>query len=181
MLWHSNLLRDAQERIIGTLASAEDITERKAMELALQESEERLRVTLEITQVGVWDWNLENDHWYASPTYFTMLGYRPVNGPADRTEWLERLHPEDRSRVAGRISSVLDGTGTAYEYEARIRHADGSYRWHQVRGHAVKADAAGRPVRMVGIRMDITERKRAEDELRWKSAFLEAEINSSLD
>lgn len=79
--------------ISGTLI---DITDRKVAEDALYIKEERLRVTLEATKIGIWDWDVENDIWIASPIYYTMLGYEPVTGPSDRTIWLTRIHPEDR-------------------------------------------------------------------------------------
>ena len=163
------------------LSTSIDITERKRVEQALQENEERLRVTLETTQIGVWDWDLQNDRWYASPTYFTMLGYPPQTGPLNRDEWLDRIHPQDQAPVAARIATVLIGTEVQYEYEARLRHADGSYRWQQVRGNVVARDPGGRPTRLVGTRIDITERRVAEDSLRQKTALLEAQVNSTID
>jgi len=158
-------LHDAEGRISGNIAVLVDITERKQFETKLQDSEERLRLTLEATQIGIWDWDVKTDQWYASPTYFTMLGYEPRTGPGDRREWLERVHPDDRATVSERIQNVLTRNFREYHYEARLLHADGTYRWQYVRGVSARSDEDGNVSRMLGIRMDIDKRKRAEEAL----------------
>ncbi|HEX9005803.1 MAG TPA: ATP-binding protein, partial [Bacteroidota bacterium] len=94
-----------------------------------------------------------------------MLGYEPKEGPGDRAECVERLHPDDRALFFRKLNEVLSGDFDNYRYEARVRHADGSYRWHYVKGFGIERDSGGNPIRMLGIRMDITERKRAEEML----------------
>jgi PAS domain S-box-containing protein len=135
----------------------------------LRESDERLRLTLEATQIGIFDWDVEHDHFYLSPEYYTMLGYEPKKGPGDREEWLERVHPDDRPHVVAKIQEAMardssSGQTREYAYEARLRHADGTYRWQLVKGFGVKRDQEGRVTRTLGVRMDINERKRAEEE-----------------
>jgi PAS domain S-box-containing protein len=145
---------------------AERTAEVEKASASLRESEARLRTTLESTRIGAWDWDLERDQWHASPTYFTQLGYEPVAGPSDRAVWLERIHPGDRQDVADRIGEVLRGSDALYEYEARIRHADGAYRWIRVLGKVVARDGKGGATRMLGVRTDISDAKRAEMDLR---------------
>ncbi len=149
--------------ISGTII---DITDRKLLEDALHIREERLRVTLEVTEIGIWDWDVKNDIWFASPIYYTMLGYDPVDGPSDRTVWLNRIHPDDRKYVRAKINDVLTYKEDSYVYEARMLHANGSHRWHQVIGHIVEKDDQGDIKRMVGIRKDITDFKQTEEELK---------------
>ncbi len=139
-----------------------EITAEKEAEQALQLNEERLRLTLEETGIGVWDWDLEHGQWYASPIYFSMLGYEPDNGPANPELWISRVHPEDLESVKKEVAAIQDGTKTSYNYVARMLHANGSYRWHEVSGHCLSLDAQGKASRMVGIRKDITELKQAE-------------------
>ena len=143
-----------------------DLTERQEAEKKLKESEERLRLTLEATQIGIWDWDVKTDQWHVSPVYYSMLGYEPRPGLADRAEWLERVHPDDRARVQEEIQGVLSGHFLTYEYEARLRHADGTYHWVSVAGFNIKRDTDGKTTRILGTRMDITERKRAGEALR---------------
>ncbi len=160
---------DVRGSINSVLAVGHDLTERKRVQERLEHSEERLRLTLEATQIGIWDWDVKNDQWYASPVYYTMLGYEPRTGPANRSEWLERLHPEDRAGVYEKIQDVLTRDFNEYQYEARLRHADGTYRWQLVRGFGIKRDGEGKVTRLLGIRMDITERKRADRRLQKES------------
>lgn len=168
MVWGlltSALVHDADGEPLYFISQVQDITDRRRAEEALRESEERLRVTLEVTQIGVWEWNVKDDTWYASPTYYTMLGYEPVTGPSDRKVWLKRGHPDDLEMVTNKIKDVLNGVSDSYSYEARIRHADGSFKWNRVIGHTIEADAEGKPIRLAGVRVDITERKKAEEAL----------------
>lgn len=150
-----------------------DITERKRTQEALRESEARFNITLEAAQIGTWDWDIVNDKFYTSSTYSTMLGYEPEAGPSDRAVWLERIHPEDRQPVADKIAEVLSGSDESYQYEARIRHTDGSYRWVNVLGKVVERDAKGVAQRMLGVRLDITERKQAEAHIKLAAQVFE--------
>ncbi len=156
-------LRDANAQLQHELA------ERQKTEQRLKASEKRLRLTLEATQIGIFDWDIVNDRWYASPQYYTMLGYEPKEGEGDRKEWLERVHPDDRDHVEAKIQKVLSRKLSAdrsqiYEYKARISHCDGTYRWEHVKGFGIEHDREGRITRVLGVRMDITEQKKAEQE-----------------
>ncbi|MFZ2302919.1 MAG: PAS domain S-box protein, partial [Gallionella sp.] len=139
---------------------------------------QRITLATEAASIGIWDWHLQTDHWYATPTYFTMLGYAPEEGILDRAVWIERVHPEDRDAVAKKIQAVLAGSDTSYQYEARLRHADGSYRWVSVIGRVAERDGNGKAIRMLGVRMDITGRKQAEDSLLKLSLAVEQSPNS---
>nr|WP_316642762.1 PAS domain S-box protein [uncultured Roseateles sp.] len=131
------------------------------------ETAQRLSLATAAATIGVWDWDTRQaSQWYATPTYFTMMGDPPLTDFGTRNEWVERLHPQDRPAVVERIAAVLAGADLPYHYEARLRHADGSYRWVSVTGQVLDRDAQGRPTRMMGTRVDITERKQAEDALR---------------
>ncbi len=146
------------ETLLGTIV---DITARKVAELALRESESRLRLALEVTQIGIWDWDLRVDDWSANGTYFHMLGYDRSVHAAHRQFWSERVHPDDRQRVVETMLDVRDRGLPRFDIEYRIRHADGTYRWVNSVGRATEFDPQGRAVRLVGIRGDITERKLA--------------------
>ena len=158
-------IRNAANEITGVVLVFTDVTEQYRSEQALRDSEASLAMTLEATRIGHWFWDVKNDHWQASPTYFTMLGYAYEAGNSDRAAWLERIHPDDRQDVATRIGNILNGVDTFYQYEARMRHADGTYRWVQVLGKVVEQDDSGKANLLQGIRMDITERKQNELEL----------------
>src|SRR5262245_44312915 len=93
-----------------------------------------------------------------------QLGYEPRT-PTDHATWRALWHPDDAGRLEGAVLAFLSGQSKEFEAEYRVRHRDGSYRWVLSRGVAVR-DGAGRPARFVGSRIDITDRKRAEAELR---------------
>ena len=164
-------MRNNKGELLGVLGIARDITARKRAEKIAKTSKTRLSVTLEATQVAIWDWNIKRDRWRASRIYFTQLGYPPESGPPDRNVWLERVHPDDLARVKSSIDAVLTKNASAYEYQARIRHADGSYRWISVRGKVVKRDSRGLATRMLGVRIDITEQKKAEERIQRLAHF----------
>ena len=143
------------------------------------ESAERLRLATDAAKIGVWDWDITRlDQWFASSTYFTMLGYDPQEGLADRAQWIARLHPDDRDSVDARIKAVLAGCSLPYEYEARMLHADGRYRWISVAGQVLDRDSAGKVTRLMGVRLDITERKQAEEALRLSEENLSITLQS---
>lgn len=173
--FHSTLIpaRDENGRIYRIVGISRDITDRKLAEEKIKESEQRLRLTVEAAQIGIWDWDIKNDRWFASPIYYTMLGYEPKFGFADRAEWLDRLHPDDAEKVSAKIQNVLSGNFKEYRYEARMRHANGSYRWQNVIGFGIERDDDGKVTRMIGIRMDIDERKRAEEKIQKLNQDLE--------
>lgn len=163
-------MRGNDGKLIGVLGIARDITTRYRAERAAKMTKTRLSVALQATQIAIWDWDIKRDRWYASRVYYTSLGYSPEHKRGDRAVWFERVHPEDRPRVLAAIESAMTGK-EIYEYEARLRHADGSYRWVSVRGLAVERDERGLATRMLGVRLDITERKNAEERIRRLAHF----------
>ncbi len=152
----------------GTVAyilhHAEDITQRISLEEALEESDERLRFTLDAAGVGAWDLDLEHDRAERSLRHDEVFGY---DAPLD--EWnyqifLDHVHPDDRERVGRRLEKALE-MGGDWEFQCRINRADGQLRWIEVHGSPY-AYQDGRPVRMLGLVEDITERKETEEALR---------------
>ncbi len=94
-----------------------------------------------------------------------QLGYDQSMTPTDHATWRALWHPDDAARVEDAVNAYLAGETGEFEAEYRVRHRDGSSRWVLSRGVVVR-DAAGTPIRFVGSRTDITERKRSEEELR---------------
>jgi PAS domain S-box-containing protein len=127
---------------------------------------QRLSMATSAASIGVWDWDLVTDQWAATPTCFTMLGYEPEESPGQRQRWTDRLHEEDRDRVDAIVQGAFSGADVPYNHEVRIRHADGSFRWVSVIGRVLERNADGKPARLLGVMMDITESKRVEEALR---------------
>jgi len=157
-------LRNSEGGIAGVTCATIDITERKEAEEALRSSEERLRFIAERAEVGIWDWDLLTGRLDGSPLCRTIFGVAETE-EFSYTKFLAVLHPADRELTAQAIRLCLEGGGRiGYDQEYRAIRPDGSIRWIQARGSASFED--GRPVRMAGIVLDITERKQAEDALR---------------
>ena len=142
-------------------------------ELALEQ--QRLTLALEGSNAGLWDWRIPEDEVYFSPRWKAIVGYRPEEIADQFSEWESRIHPDDVAIALGRVRDYLAGDGQVYENVHRMRHKAGHYVWIMSRGRVLR-DAAGSPVRMVGIHVDITEqrlaRERAEAANRAKSEFL---------
>ena len=150
-----------------------DITERKNIEEALHMTEERLQYALDATAEGVWDWNIKTGVVHFSNQWIRSLGYLPEEVPDSVDFWKSIVHPDDMPRVMKTLQDHFDGRTMVYECENRLRMKSGEYRYNLDRGKVVERDAAGSPVRMVGTDTDITERKRAEDQLRKLSSAVE--------
>jgi PAS domain S-box-containing protein len=156
-------LRDETGSLRGAVVVFRDVTERKRTEEELLRSRERFELAVRGSQDGLWDWDLRTDEAYYSPRWKSILGYEDHEISPRIEEWEQRLHPDERERVLAANLAHAEGDTPHYEYEYRLRHKDGSYRWILSRGVALR-DAAGKAYRMAGSHVDITERKRAEEE-----------------
>ncbi len=133
---------------------------------ALQASEERLRLVIEATSDGVWDWNLRTGEVFFSDRCYTMLDYAPGELAADyAADWRDRVHPDDWASAEAAVRAHLDGSLPELGIEFRMRAKDDAWKWINSRGKVIEWDAAGPPLRMVGTNVDITARKQAEEEL----------------
>jgi PAS domain S-box-containing protein len=136
-----------------------DISERQRAEEALKLSEERLKLALAASGMGVWEWDITTDNVFRSEESIRIMGYPGLNWTI--AYFKNMLHPEDASSVIGAIDRAISDK-TVYRCEFRIVSSDGAVRWVSDTGRAVY-DEDGRPVRMVGTIQDITERKRNEE------------------
>ncbi len=157
-------IRGAQGRITHYVEIHEDITERKRVEEALRESEERYALAARGANDGLWDWDLRANQIYFSPRWKAMLGYSESEIGSSPDEWFSRVHPEDLEQVKVEMAAHLEGLKPHFENEHRMLHKDGTYRWMLCRGVAVW-NADGVAYRMAGSQTDITGRKRAEEQL----------------
>lgn len=154
-----------------------DISERHRMEQALRDHSEQLEAltrSLELAQaaggIGTWDWDVAGNVTHWSDACGPLYGLPKSSGGPTPEEWLGLIHPDDRQRVRSDLQHALDGTAP-FDTEFRVIGADGAVRWLLGKGQVFR-DAAGKPVRMLGVNADITDRKTAAEELRALSASL---------
>ncbi len=133
---------------------------RQAKELAT--TSERLALALHGGNLGSWDWNCQTQENHFSALWAARLGYQLDELPARFSTWQERVHPEDWPAVQAACTAHLQGESPYYEAEYRMRHRDGHWVWVLDRGQVVEWMADGRPRRMAGTVLDISDRKHAE-------------------
>ena len=150
---------DWHDRLVGHHCFTKDITERKQAEAALRKSEERLKLTLEATQLGTWDYRPLTGSVTCSDSCERLLGLAPGRFGGTLAALLERVHPEDVDRVEQELRQPQPRS-TATEF--RIRLPDGSNRWLSQRSHTFY-DEQGNAAVVLGVSMDITARKQAEE------------------
>ncbi len=142
---------------------------------ALREREERLALVMEGTNDGIWDWNIQTGQVYFSPRWKSMLGYREDEIVDSFDAWLDLIHPEDVETARQAIWGHLEGDQALFELEHRLKHKDGGYLWILDRGILLR-DESGRPLRMVGSHSDLTQRRKAEEDLRQAYATMEERV-----
>ncbi|HTI34111.1 MAG TPA: SpoIIE family protein phosphatase, partial [Miltoncostaea sp.] len=140
-----------------------ELNARLQRQAARRGMEESLALAQRAGLSGVWDWHLPSDRVRWSQEYADLVGLPDVSGGEPR-EWLATVDPRDRDRVEARIADAVRGGGT-WEEEFRVVHPARGPRWLSARGR-VYGDGDGEPERFIGIAMDVTERHRAEEELR---------------
>jgi PAS domain S-box-containing protein len=146
---------------------------RRRTEKALRESQTRYARATVASAVGVWDWNLETNDIWLDPTLKAMLGFDDAEISNRADDWLSRVHPLDLATVTAKKQACIGGRVDEYEVEHRMLHKDGSIRWFLSRGSLLRR-ADGTPQRLVGTKVDITERRRNEEAMREKEAVLAA-------
>ncbi len=175
---HAVPLRDARGEVTGLLAITRNVTERKESERKLQDAEFRYRMLVEqvpaVIYIQLPEPNNEAPYSvaYMSPQIGRILGHPPRAFTEDPAFWGGLVHPDDWDRMLVE-NERTDATGESFALEYRLLHRDGTYRW--IRDEAVLVhDESGDPLYWQGVLSDVTEHKRAEEDLRRHDAILEA-------
>jgi PAS domain S-box-containing protein len=159
-------VRDAHGTPLRMAGSISDVDARRRAEDALRESEQRYELAMAASESGYWDWTVLTNRFYASPRAFELGGYPPGTTWVDRDEYRKNInmHPEDFARWEAAREELFAGTGERLTMEVRYIVRD-EIHWHLL--HAIcSRDDTGKVIRWTGSSTDITERKRAEEELK---------------
>ena len=171
----TNPLLGADGVYSGALAMVTDITERRRTEEVLRRHQEVFELSQRSAGAGFWTWDIASGHLEWTAEMFHLFGLDPVRDAATFDTWKRVLHPEDRDAAAGRIAAAIESR-SFLDSDYRIVHPGGRVRWIRALGNST-CDADGRPLRMAGLCLDITDRKETEASLRVKAAVIDSAIN----
>ena len=152
-----------------------DITEQQRIQDALRISNERLKLAIEGSGEGIWDWDIRNDHYHFSENLKRMMAWDPENETPDviKQAMRKRIHPDDLPRIRAALLAYIEGRESAYSCEFRVQRADGVWLWMLSRGIIVARDDSGMPLLMTGTTSDISAKKQADERI-WHHANFDA-------
>jgi PAS domain S-box-containing protein len=163
----------ARRALIGQLAAEHsnlrlqaENEERRRVEKRLKLSDERLRLALDSTHIGIFEWNVGTNQVYYSPGLWALLGYEHSRMPTTFDAWRSLIHPEDLPLVRARSDEQLAGTVALIDLEYRVRARSGDWRWVYMRSKSIADIDNGPPSRIVGTVQDVTARVETEHQLR---------------
>lgn len=157
--------KQAQERLRNYRENMENAVEKRVFEFWT--GQDRLALAIEGSEVGIWDWRVQTGEASFNARWAEIVGYS-LNEltPTDINTWIRLAHPEDIIVSNELLQKHFSGQSPNYECEARMKHKDGHWVWVLDRGKVTEWDIQGKPVRMTGTHLDITERKLTEQALR---------------
>ncbi|MBD1843994.1 PAS domain-containing protein [Cyanobacteria bacterium FACHB-63] len=155
----------------GFIGTVSDITDRKQAEAALQRKKERLDLAQTVAKIGCFEWNIQTNENIWSKELEAIYGLKPGEFSGSYEAWASRVHPDDLAQAEADVRQSLN-TGELFT-DWRIIQPDGDIRWLHARAQ-VFYDEAGKPLRMVGVNGDITDRKQADAALQESQAIIQA-------
>ena len=157
----------------GVIWVIDDITEQKRAEELLVESQNRLDMALSSSNTGLWDWHPFEGTDYHNDQWYRQLGYNRDEFPEDTNHLMSLMHPEDAVNFNKFVKGYLSGSKDDFKQEFRLKAKDGSWAWILSLGRVTERDETGRTKRIIGVHLDMTERKKAEEELQQNLGELE--------
>ena len=151
----------------GVFGLISDVTLLKEAEARLAREHDHLSAIIEGTNAGTWEWNVATGEARVNARWGEILGYTLDElTPVTIETWTSRTHPADRDAISIHLREHFAGARDHHEFEARMRHKDGSWVWVLGHGRVSERDAANRPLMMHGVHLDISARKQSEEALR---------------
>ncbi len=166
-------ITNEEGKVILLIPEGRDITDLKKTQTILRISEERLRMAIDCSQQGFWDWNEDPEKSYFDPGWYRVLKQKPDELDLSHAAWQNRVHPDDLARANQIIQEHIFGGAEHYEMEYRQLSGDNEWIWVRTHGRIVERNASGKPTRIIGMTQDISPQK--ETELILQQAKQEAE------
>jgi PAS domain S-box-containing protein len=177
---HATPLWDDQGRPRGAVAAFIDITERKRVEAALRDSEQRLRLALDAAYAISFEWDIQRNEVRRHVSTTPALEATPEQTPSTFEAVCEVVHPQDRWRFVADVQEAIERKDGRYESEFRVIDPDGKVVWLFERGR-VERDDQGRPARLLGLSQDVTAHRQAEHALYASEQRLAGIVGSAMD
>jgi two-component system cell cycle sensor histidine kinase/response regulator CckA len=154
------------------------LQKRKKTEMALRQSEEQLKFVLSGSNDALWDLKVKSRELTFNQRWAEILGYQPEEIRKDLEFWRQLVHPDDLQSILAQYQGNIENNESRFRAECRLMSSSGEWRWILLRGRSVDWDPQGRPTRITGTATDITERVRAEMELRQSHRLLHTVFSS---
>lgn len=155
---------DDQGQLTKAVGTVQDISEYKQIEFKLRESDEQLEMALLGSGLVLWDWIIPERKVTAGNRWFELLGYTKEELGNDEADWMNLINPKDLKSFSQKISAHLQGETAHFESQHQLRHKDGHWVSVEANGKVTLRDADHNPLRMVGTILDISQRKRLNEE-----------------
>ena len=166
--------------ISGVLLFIHDITERKRAELALAESETRLRMVIDSAKEGTWDWDIETGYVKFNEYWAEILNCELSELASNVYTWDKVIHPDDMPTVMQSMINHLKGKTDSFKTEHRVKTKTGEWKWVLTHGKVIAFDEMNRPLRAIGTHVDIDELKKTQENLQQLNEQLK-ELNATKD
>lgn len=175
-----NGVRKSNNELELLLVAVEDITEQKETEEALRKSEERLSLVIKGSNDGWWDLDLISNKCYHSPSWWSMFGYDAPLSADDPGIWQQLTYPDDIATIKQFIHDMLNSDHTSYQLECQMQHRLGHYLPILTRGF-ISRDSHGKAIRISGTDTDLSERIKAQTNLKLQEQFNRALLENQAD
>lgn len=137
----------------------------KRLRQLLEGVQSRLELTVDGAQLGVIEWNIEQDQWIVNGNFFQLLGYQGSRRSINKDDWLDMIDKVDRKNISYQLEKLLDGQIQILRTEYKMRMKNGEYHWFLLIGRIIKRDALSKPQWFSGLNLDISDKKNNEEAL----------------
>jgi len=170
------VIKQRPQRLVSAvrnaLNSARELARRLQAESELQKAGERFRIIARATNDVIWEWNIPANSVWAGENFSTAFGHKTGATGMTLDEWFDLIHPDDKNRVLSGLSGLLASGGRVWWSEYRLRRADGSYA-HVYDRASIVFDQARKAKRVVGLKIDVSERRLAEEKIREQAELID--------